>query len=176
MDIFETLRVDHAQTRGLLDDIIELTIDEPTESGKSLDMKLLPEINAESFRALKQALVMHDRAEEAVFYEALDILGHSRELSETKTEEHHLIESYVEELENLSLGDPLWKVTLGLLKNQLELHVAEEETTVFNLMSSFIDDETSDKMARDFLRIKSGDAHVPVSQQKIRNIPHSRLT
>jgi hypothetical protein len=56
----------------------------------------------------------------------------------------------------MSRRDFNWDRTLGLLKNQLESHIAEEETMVFKVLSAFVDDDTSDKMAKEFIRLRDG--------------------
>jgi protein-L-isoaspartate O-methyltransferase len=69
MNIFETLKADHVETRGLLEDIIKLTLEPISDVVASEDW-------AQAFEDLKRKLFAHDRAEEAVFYDALDTLGH----------------------------------------------------------------------------------------------------
>ncbi len=138
-DIFEILKAEHADLRRLLEEVIE-----PTEGPAAgiLDAKLLE---------LRSALISHDRAEEAVFYEALKNVPNRTELAETKEEEHHMTEAI---LEDLIASREDWDAKLALLKNHMEGHIAEEETSVFAIMQSSISTEQSEQMARSFVQQK----------------------
>lgn len=144
MDIFESLRLDHAALRGLLDDVIE----------KSTGMNPLSSFTGQDWpelmNDLKISLIAHNRAEEAVLYEHLTKIPHRSELSEIKTEEHRMTESLLEDIEGLNPQDTTWESRLGLIKNQLESHIAEEETLVFSIIREAITDEEAEKMANEF--------------------------
>jgi hemerythrin superfamily protein len=140
MDIFETLRVDHAAIQDLLDQVLE-------SNESKTDW-------AEALADLKISLVAHNRAEEAILYEFMRGAPQRAETADLKTEEHHLAEEILDDLDRLNPADYDWDTTLALLKNQIESHIAEEETMVFSSLTPFIDDEMSEKMAADFTSLR----------------------
>lgn len=144
MNIFEVLRLDHLRLRDGLDDLIELT---SRDSGNTNN----DDTWAEAFFEFKQSLNAHDRAEEAVFYEALTRVPNRQELADIKTDEHHQVEETLQELELINPVTPGWHEVLALLKNQFDSHVAEEETFVFGLLQRVLADEESEQMGREFL-------------------------
>lgn len=150
MEIFETLRKDHALVRDQLDLLIGLTADR-SEVGASKDEWI------EAFYDLKMALVAHNRAEESVFYDVMNRVPNRPELSDIKTEEHHLAEETLQDLEEMSPSDRDWSAMLALLKNQIESHVAEEETFVFGVMQDHITSSESERMSEDFLRLRNAE-------------------
>ncbi len=141
MNIFETLRLDHAGVRNLMEDLIDG--DRAAENW--------PEV----FYDLKLALVAHNRAEEQVFYDVLNRIPNREELADIKTEEHHMAEEILQDLEEMSPSDRDWDTTLGLLKNQIESHIAEEETFVFAVIEAQISDEEAETMSEAFERART---------------------
>lgn len=150
MGIFETLRIEHAAIQDLLDDLIDATT-VPMEGER-------PVIHhadwVECVRELKQTLIAHDRAEEAVFYDLLRSAANRSELADVKTEEHHIVEELIENLERLQPRDGNWPVQLALLKSQIESHIAEEEANVFGIVQPFVDDEHSERLAVEFEKLR----------------------
>jgi hemerythrin superfamily protein len=152
MNIFETLRMDHASLRGILEDLIEKSEDSET---RSLSNVTADQDWPELFYELKIGLVAHHRAEEAVLYNKLRSLPYRGELADVKTEEHHLIEELLEDLEEINPADQEWSVRLALLQNQIESHFAEEETTVFSLLQPIVSDVESEKMCSEFESLRN---------------------
>lgn len=150
MDIFETLRLEHAAIQDMLDQVIDRSSDTESLQMGADQGDDWPSI----LHDFKLALLAHDRAEEAVVYEFLRQIPHRGETADLKTEEHHLAEELLEDLEEINPADRAWATKLGLLKNQIESHIAEEETTIFSLLQPHITDEMSDKMAVDFERLR----------------------
>lgn len=152
MDFFELLRIEHASLRDLLDQLIDKSTSSSAEEAAVSPPRdeTLERDWPEIMHDLKLALIGHNRAEEAVLYDALRRIPHRSEMADLKTEEHHLAEELLEDLEEINPADRQWAMKLGLLKNQIESHVAEEETTVFSLLLSEITDEESERMSTEF--------------------------
>ncbi len=148
MDIFEELRADHAAIRSLLDEIIESSTGlSPTKASEGREWP-------EALQELKTSLFAHNRAEEAVFYEALSQIPHRDELAEIKTEEHHMGETVLDELIAMNPEDSDWDIRLDLLKNQIESHVAEEETLVFSILKEHTSEQEALRMAQEFEKLR----------------------
>lgn len=150
MDIFETLRIDHASIRSVLDDLIDRSSDKESmavggELGQDWPNLLMD---------LKRSLVAHDRAEETVVYDFLRRIPNRAEMADLKTEEHHLAEELLEDLDEINPADYDWGPKLELLKNQLESHFAEEETNTFSVLQPHMTDEISDQMVVDFTSLR----------------------
>ena len=151
MTIFQALKADHDKLKRILEDLIELTAlpPEPRSSQKT-EKKTWKELLA----SLKTALLAHDRAEEAVFYEALRDRAHLPEFADSRTEEHHAVEVLIEGLEHLNPHHHDWQTQLSLLKTQLEAHIAEEETAIFDAVESAISEDDSYHMAEAFYSLR----------------------
>ena len=155
MEIFDTLRMDHAAIRTQLDRLIQIS----SFDGANLSLDPSPDCElsaaedwAQVFFDLKKTLRAHDRAEESVLYEMLARIPNREDLADIKTEEHHMAEETLQDLEELNLSDDEWSATLALFKNQLESHVAEEETFVFSLLEEVLTDEEGQMLAQQFDR------------------------
>lgn len=148
MDIFATLRLEHSALRDLLDQLID-------QSEPDQDTPRGPDIPdwPEAFHDLKIALVAHNRAEEAVFYEILKNIPHRTELAEIKTEEHKLAEELLEDLEEINPADNEWPEKLALLKNQIESHISEEETLVFSLVEEALGGDDAERLGAEFTQL-----------------------
>lgn len=137
MNIFDTLRQDHAGVRNLVEELI---------AGENWP---------EAFYDLKLALVAHNRAEETVFYDILNGIPNREELADIKTDEHHMAEEILQDLEEMSPQDHDWPTTLALLQSQIEAHVAEEETFVFALIGEHLSEDEADDLGERFERARS---------------------
>lgn len=165
MDIFTVLRLEHAAIRSILDDLIEVSSDkESAQVGGNLGQDW-PDLLLD----LKLSLVAHNRAEENVVYDFLRQVPHRNETAELKTEEHHMAEEMLEDLEESDPADKQWGTKLALLKNQLESHIAEEETSVFSILEPYVTDEISDKMVVDFQTLRDDLYESAMYQPKGRN-------
>lgn len=147
MDIFEILRIEHASIRGILDDLVDTSTD--VQAGGDLGQDW-----TDLLADLKLTLVAHNRAEEATLYDALSNIPHRDELADIKTEEHHLAEELLEDLEEINPADNQWAEKLAVFRNHLESHFAEEETNVFSVAQSHIDQEQGEQLYREFEQLR----------------------
>lgn len=140
MNFFEILRNDHHTLRLDLENLIEATtpsLDAPAKSPKA----------GKCLNRLKVRLNAHSRAEEAVLYERLRLIPHRDEMADDQIEEHHQIEEHLEALEKMGPEDSAWEETLSLLKNELESHLANEETTLFPILELALENEELNRLA-----------------------------
>lgn len=162
MDIFETLRIEHAAIADDLNDLID--------KSTAPDQNPIGEDWPELFHDFKLSLVAHNRAEEAVFYQVLNSIPHQGNLANIKTQEHHLIEELLEDLEEINPADKSWTLKIALLKNQIDSHIGEEETTVFALVRPYITTEQSDNMVHEFESLRDEIVEGAPYHQKGRSI------
>ncbi|MES2962500.1 MAG: hemerythrin domain-containing protein [Bdellovibrionota bacterium] len=147
MTIFELLCDDHHTLKLKLENLIEVTspslrTERPNASNDEGAFELLAE--------LKAAVLAHERAEDAVFYDRLRLLPHRDELADLLVEQHHQIDEHLDDLERMGPGAREWEQTLSLLKNELESHLAEEESAVFPILQLAIEGDESERLARRF--------------------------
>ena len=146
MTIFQLLRDDHHRLRLILENLIETTSRsiEPHTTQPSL------ESGRRWLGELEMVHLAHSRAEELVLYERLRFLPHRDGLADQQLEEHRMIEETLDELAQMDPTDDKWDEALSLVKNQLESHLASEETTVFPILELAVEQEEAERLARDF--------------------------
>lgn len=137
--IYDILKQDHDNLKGILQRL------------EALDDKFDPSALVADVR---DALVPHSRAEEAVFYNSL------REYDRASGKIRH---SFVEHLEaeallrTLQVKEKLpldWKSTVKKLREALEHHIQEEEGELFTLARQFFTQEEAQMMGRAFEELK----------------------
>lgn len=83
------------------------------------------------FAQLKEELELHSRAEEQVFYPALEEVEETRDLALDAREDHQLVSELLEELATTSKEGEEWAERLQVLEESVEDHVEEEESDIF---------------------------------------------
>lgn len=82
----------------------------------------------------KALIVLHAEGEEAIFYPAFRDAAKTKEdkkLFFEATEEHHLVDVVIEELEGASADGPVFAAKAKVLKDLVEHHAEEEEEQMF---------------------------------------------
>jgi iron-sulfur cluster repair protein YtfE (RIC family) len=116
MDIFEILHAEHENLAHLFSRLESLSPDAVDVRGRT-------------FSQLKHALSLHSRAEEQVFYPALDQHAHSGVLE--AAEEHHVLDLLLDELSAMDNSSEHWLAKLKVLRENMAHHVEEEEGELF---------------------------------------------
>lgn len=140
-ELFELLQADHDRIRGILDDLSETSekAEKTRESG---------------FKKLKGELIPHMRAEEKAFYPPLQEHDEAREVALEALEEHHVAESVLNELSDMSLNDERWGAKLQVFQEILEHHIEEEESEVFDAAEEVFEDEQLQEIFKQVKSIK----------------------
>ena len=142
MRIYEALKKDHDKVKGLLADLIDGENDEKA-------CKVL-------VSQIRDELIPHSRAEEAVFYNSLREIAQSRKIA---------MHGYTEHLEAETLLRALQAVEgfgakgLGLakkLQHSLQHHIAEEEGEIFAAAKQLFLDQEAEQMGEAFEKMKPG--------------------
>lgn len=140
MDIYTTLKNDHDELKGLLDELIAL------DENDDYRTVLVSQI--------EKALVPHARAEESVFYNSI------RAMSSDKSDVMHSFKEHLEAeglLRGLKVKEGTqmdWKSTAKKLKEALEHHIQEEEGKIFNEARQIFNEDDAQKMAEAFTQMK----------------------
>jgi (p)ppGpp synthase/HD superfamily hydrolase len=92
---------------------------------------------------ISQALQLHTRLEEEIFYPAVRGLetGKAEEMIAEAFEEHHVVKLVLEELPNVDPEDERFEAKMTVLSELIEHHVEEEEGEMFKLAQRLGDEE-----------------------------------
>ncbi|HET8727587.1 MAG TPA: hemerythrin domain-containing protein [Alphaproteobacteria bacterium] len=137
MDIYQRIRQDHETARGLLGRLTELPDGRADERDRLFD-------------TLKRELWVHAKVEEAVFYAVLKEARRTRGESLEAFNEHHLINSLLDELDAMPRDNVAWTAKLGVLKEVTEHHLDEEEEEVFEEAGKVIDEDQAKRLGQAF--------------------------
>lgn len=140
MSIYNSLTKDHDQIKMLLNELIA------TNPGEEVRDGLIDEIRDE--------LVPHSRAEEAVFYNSLRALDEAKDIIMHAYKEHMEAETLLRSLQVQGKIDMGWKETARKLREALLHHIQEEEGRIFNVAQQLFTDEEAEMMANAFEKLK----------------------
>lgn len=142
MDIYAALKKDHEKVQGLLDQLVR-TSETDDQSWKSL------------LDQIRDEVIPHSRAEEAVFYNSLRSTGHLQAKLLDSYREHAMVETEIRALQALKRFDVNWTKAVEKLKKDLVRHIEEEEQKVFSEARKVFSEEECNKLGEAFLRLKA---------------------
>ena len=145
MTAIEILKKDHKDALDLIERIENAAGDAGAESRVKL------------FDDLKEALTLHTRAEEKVFYPELEDFSETSALIEESYKEHRKVSEILSKMDNLKT-EPIgseWKLLFDELKQNVEHHVQEEEGVLFPLAEKLLSHTELRDMFLEIERIKS---------------------
>ncbi|HYE64053.1 MAG TPA: hemerythrin domain-containing protein [Pyrinomonadaceae bacterium] len=142
MNAIELLKKDHAEAMNMIEQIESVENGTPTgDAGMS------------TFNRLKEALTLHTRMEEQIFYPALENHDATRDLISESYEEHRRVDGLLNELS--APGDQ-WENQLGELKESISHHVDEEENRLFPQAERILGQDRLQEMGRRMDEMKGG--------------------
>lgn len=118
MDAIALLKADHEKMKRLLNEL-ETT----TERGVKTRTEL--------FATIKGELTLHEIIEEEIFYPELKTHPKARDIVLEASEEHHVVDLLMAELEALDVDDETWGAKALVMKENVEHHMEEEEGDMF---------------------------------------------
>jgi hemerythrin-like domain-containing protein len=140
MEIYEALKSDHEELKGLLNDLIALKDDDDYR------YVLIEEI--------RNALVPHSRAEESVFYNTLRAVNADKKLVFHGYQEHMEAETLLRTLQVMDKMNMGWRTVAEKLLDAVSHHITEEETEIFAEARSAFSSEEATAMAEAFNELK----------------------
>ena len=127
MDALELLTADHNRVRGLF-----ARFKEAEESDAAEARRLASTIFEE--------LTVHTKIEEEIFYPAIsDCNDEIHDLVTEGLEEHHVVDTLMEEARGLDPADEAWAAKIKVLIENVEHHAGEEEEELFGLVRTALD-------------------------------------
>ena len=131
MDIFQRIKKDHDTLRSLL---------ERTDKG---------DLNG-AYEELQRELWAHGKAEETIFYAALEKARTARKEAVEGLNEHHMINALLDELNAMTTKDMAFKAKLQVLGELVRHHLDEEEEEMFEEAREAIGGDQAKDLARLF--------------------------
>jgi hemerythrin-like domain-containing protein len=141
MHIFEALMKDHKKLKELLKELVSLK-DDDFESRNNL------------VQDIRDELVPHSRAEEAVFYDSLRALDADKKVIMHGFTEHMEAEALLRLLQVEEKAHLGWKATARKLKDAVEHHIHEEEKDIFATARTVLTAEEAKKLGELFENLK----------------------
>ena len=140
--ILNDLHQDHEEVAGLIEQMIK------TEDGKE---------RGAIFKEMMTKLLAHSHAEQNVLYKKMEKSQDekSRTFAYEGENEHQLVEQQLQQMARArNKASEQWTAQASVLKDLVEHHVEEEESTGFSCARSEFDGEALEKMADQFRKQK----------------------
>ena len=113
--------------------------------------------NRETFRTLKEALELHIREEEEIYYPALAAHEEFSDLIEENVPEHEMVRANLAQLSELSPGSDAFQALLTETRVALEAHMEREESEIFPRSIELLGNERINSLGNEIDQLK-GDA------------------
>ena len=126
MDALELLKTDHEKVKKMMDEI-EPTTERAVKTREDL------------FTKLRQELEVHEAIEEEIFYPALKEHPKAKDIVLEAYEEHNVVDTVLGEIDDVAYDHETWGAKFTVLKENLEHHIEEEETEMFDQARSVFD-------------------------------------
>lgn len=164
MLIYDLLKKDHEEVKGMISDLLALKEDDEYR------FVLVEEI--------KNALIPHSRAEEAAFYNSIRAVDADKSIVAHGFKEHLEAESLLRLLEVKDKTNLDWRVTAKKLQDALEHHISEEESKIFTEARKIFSQEEAEAIGEAFVQLKpkfEGEGLVKNSIEMVINMLPPRL-
>ena len=127
MNAITLLKQDHDDVKKMLSEL-----DDTTERAVKT--------REQTFTKLKGDLEVHEAIEEEIFYPALKEHPKTKDIALEGYEEHHVVDTVMGEMLDLSVSDETWTAKFAVMKENLEHHIEEEEGEMFKQARQVFDD------------------------------------
>lgn len=154
MDIYNALEKDHRKIEQLFTELISLTDNAKMERSHVL-------------ASIQHELIPHARAEEAVFYNSLRTLDHTKDLALHGYKDHIQAESLLRLLQVEDLTGMEWMNTAIKLREAIFNHIAEEETILFDAAKDNFTSEEAEMFGKAFEQLKPKIRHENIVETTI---------
>lgn len=139
MTIYEELKTDHDQVQTLLNQLAASTH---------------PESRRNLVKSVRDLLIPHSRAEEAVLYNVLRDLDESKNVIAHSYKEHFKAETLLRGLQVTEAVSMHWEKGVNKLKEELNHHIEEEETVVLSAAQRVLSDSEAEVLGSAFVELK----------------------
>ncbi|WP_340119760.1 hemerythrin domain-containing protein [Pelagibius sp. 7325] len=137
MNIYDRIKQDHDEARGLMAEIKDTT-ERAAKTRRQL------------FDTFKREMWAHHKIEEAVFYNTLMKQRDTRDEAFEAVNEHHVANGLLEELDSVPVDSAQWASKFGVLCELMEHHMEEEEGETFTEAREVLSEEAAQSMGKSF--------------------------
>lgn len=138
MEIYEALIKDHDKVKGLLSKLIK------SEGGNFRDL----------VSQIRDELIPHSRAEEAVFYNSIREVKPAKDVVMHGYAEHVAAEGLLRTLQAVKVFDTAAMTVAKKLKETYENHIASEENEIFKAAKELFSHDEAEQMCKAFEKMK----------------------
>ena len=110
--------------------------------------------NRETFLSLREALELHIREEEEIYYPALAAHEEFSDLMEENVPEHEMVRANLVQMSELSPADAAFQTLLTETKAALEMHMENEETEIFPRSIELLGEKQINDLGREIDEMK----------------------
>jgi hemerythrin-like domain-containing protein len=143
MTAIELLEEDHQLAINLIDELESADDDAGTDP-----------TNTETFNQLHEALKLHTRLEEEIFYPALESFDETRDLIKEAYKEHEKVDQLLARLSSKAPNEEEFQENLAELRSSIEQHVEEEEGEIFPKAEELLGASKLEQMGEQMQRAK----------------------
>ncbi len=141
MSIYEILKDDHDRIKELLQELMAISQDNAEDRHRII-------------QDIRDELIPHSRAEEAVFYNALRAIDAGKGEAFHGYQEHLMAETLLRTLQIMDTIGADWRKTCEKLRNALEHHIQEEETEIFAIAKANLTHQEAEMIGQAFETLK----------------------
>ena len=153
MDALQLLTADHNRVRGLFKRFEAAEGENDAQAARLATM-------------IFQELEVHTKIEEEIFYPTITKLNDEiHELVTEGVEEHHVVDSLMEEIRTLSPSDEQWAAKMKVLIENVEHHAEEEEQEMFPKVRQAMGNDTRSELGQQ-LEAKKAQLGAPTAADK----------
>ena len=142
MNIYQALKKDHQKVSELLDKLVQSSESDGEKWKEWVDQ-------------IRDELIPHSRAEEAVFYNAIRELSPSNDAIKHSYAEHAMAEADLRALQAMKVIDVNWTRLAKKLRSDLLHHIETEENSVFSSAQKLFTEEEAKMIGKAFNTLKS---------------------
>lgn len=139
-DILTLIEADHRKAEQLM-----------TELENTKDSKKTQSL----FKEIYKELTLHAKAEELVFYPAMEEYDETEEYIEEAEQEHDSVKVLLEEMKKLQPGDAEFQAKFEALKEAVNHHVEEEESEIFEVVRECMEEDELKELGQEFQAAKT---------------------
>ena len=133
MDALDLLKDDHRRVEKLLAEIKDTSEDDAAKR-RELFVRFTAEMQA------------HEIIEEEILYPALKDHPRAKEVVLEGYEEHHVVDTIMDELNDVAFDDETWAAKFSVMKENIEHHIEEEEEDMFEKAEDIFDSGELDRL------------------------------
>src|SRR5678815_1230998 len=139
MDAFSLLKADHRKVEDLFSQL-------ESASGQA-KMRV--------FEQIKMELDLHTHIEEKIFYPALEKPKQTHDLTLEAYEEHDVVKKLLQQMSKAKSATEEWEAQAKVLQENVEHHVEEEETELFEKATAALSREEIEELGEELAAEKN---------------------